>query len=298
MPELEIFAQLRGKMRTEIILAKRCWLQVGGAAEYLFTPADAADLVKFRQICPPNIPIFPLGVGSNLLVRDGGIKGVVLRLGREFAQMQILENNRILVGAAALDVNLAQFACQHNIAGLEFLKGIPGTIGGALAMNAGAYGREISDVLESAQLVDATGNILNLSPQELNFSYRHSQPPTGAIFTSAILQGKAGNTEEIQTRMDEITKARSQTQPINSRTGGSTFQNPPQHKAWELIDQAGCRGLQIGGAQMSELHCNFLINTGNATAADLENLGEEVRRRVWENSKVQLEWEIKRVGQI
>jgi UDP-N-acetylmuramate dehydrogenase len=295
----DLLAQLpavRGKLRAEASLAKTNWFGVGGAAEVLFRPADEGDLSYFLKEKPLDVPVTVLGVGSNVIVRDGGLDGVVVRLGGVFTEMRA-EKDRIHCGAGALDLNVAQFAQQNGLGGLEFLSGIPGTIGGALRMNAGAYGREISDVLVEARVLDEQGEAHTLTPKELNYSYRKcSGVPESWIFVGCTLQGKHGEPEVIAAEMNRIAKARGETQPVKSRTGGSTFKNPEGHKAWELIDAAGCRGLTIGGAQISELHCNFMINTGNATAADLESLGEEVRKRVKDASGIELEWEIKRIG--
>ncbi len=286
---------IRGRYSENASLAKVTWFQVGGGAEVLFKPADLADLRHFLQNKPGDIPVTILGVGSNILVRDGGVKGVVIRLGREFAQIRA-DSDKILAGAAALDGNVARFSQMAGIAGLEFLIGIPGTIGGALRMNAGAYGREIKDILIEAEAVDAKGNLHRLTLDDMRFTYRHCGIPRDWIFTGAVFQGAFGDGREIEKRMKDIAEQREATQPVRSRTGGSTFKNPPGQKAWELIDQAGCRGLAVGAAQVSEKHTNFLINTGGATAADLENLGEEVRRRVREKSGIELQWEIERIG--
>lgn len=295
--------QVRGRLRSQVALANRCWFQVGGPADWLFIPEDAEDLERFLQLRPRELPLFVLGVGSNLLVRDGGIEGVVVRLGRGFAGMDVLPSTNdgqrhIKVGAAALDLNVAQFAREHGIGGLEFLSGIPGTIGGALFMNAGAYGREIKDVLVEAIALDPQGQRHRLTPEQLGFTYRHSSLPEGWIFTEAVLQGEPAAVDDIAARMHKIAEDRAAAQPIKARTGGSTFTNPPGHKAWQLVDAAGCRGLTIGGAQVSEKHANFLLNTGTATAAELEALGEEVRRRVKETSGIELQWEIKRIGRV
>ena len=280
-------------------LSQLTWFRVGGPAEILFKPADQDDLIFFLQNCPADISVTVLGVASNIIIRDGGIKGVVIRLGREFAAIDI-RDNQITCGAAALDLNAAIAAREAVLTGLEFLSGIPGTIGGALRMNAGAYGREIKDCLIAAEAVDRQGNLHSLSLAEMAFSYRKSGIPADWIFTRAILQGAPGDENTIQSRMDEIKNARESSQPVRARTGGSTFANPASnsggHKAWQLIDEAGCRGLTIGGAKMSELHCNFMINEGNATAADLETLGEKVRAAVMAKSGITLEWEIKRIG--
>lgn len=287
---------LRGKIRARSVLAKRCWFQVGGEAEWLFAPEDTDDLIQFQQQAVQEAPVFVLGVGSNLLVRDGGVDGIVVRLGRGFAGITALPGYRIEAGAAALDANVAMVAREQGIGGLEFLVGIPGTIGGALAMNAGAYGREIKEVLVEAEYVDAEGVKHTATAQDLKMTYRHSEFPKGAVFTRAILQGRPEQKEAIASRMQQISVDREKTQPVNTRTGGSTFKNPVEAKAWQVIDAAGCRGLVIGDAQVSELHCNFLINRGNATAHDIELLGETVRNRVRESQNITLEWEIARIG--
>lgn len=287
---------VRGKLRAAAELAKTNWFGVGGPAEVLFRPADAEDLGAFLNAKPADVAVTVLGVGSNVIVRDGGVDGVVVKLGGTFADATI-KGDCIHAGAGALDVHVSQLAQQHGLAGLEFLSGIPGTIGGALRMNAGAYGREINDVLVSAQAIDLQGNLHTLSREELRFTYRRCNGvPEGWIFTSALLRGEPGDKDAIAIRMKKIADERGASQPIKSRTGGSTFKNPDGHKAWQLVDAAGCRGLTIGGAQMSELHCNFMLNTGEASAADLETLGEEVIRRVREHAGVTLEWEIKRIG--
>jgi UDP-N-acetylmuramate dehydrogenase len=287
---------LQGPVAYDKELASITWFRVGGPADILFMPRDQEDLRRFLGAVPANVPITVIGVGSNLLVRDGGIDGAVIRLGRDFNAIKA-EGTRVTAGAGALDVMVAREAQRAGIAGLEFLRGIPGTIGGGLRMNAGAYGREFKDVLKSVRAVDRAGNVHELGLEDMKFVYRSSGTPKDLIFTAATFEGVAGDPAEIQKRMDEITAARESTQPVKSRTGGSTFKNPPGGaKAWQLIDAAGCRGLKIGAAQVSERHCNFLINTGAATAADIEALGEEVRRRVREASGVELEWEIKRLG--
>ena len=285
----------RGRLTADAPLANVTWFRVGGPAEVMFRPADAEDLAGFLAALPAEIPVTVIGVASNLLVRDGGVPGVVIRLGRGFTDIEV-DGASLTVGAAALDLNVANVARDNGVAGLEFLSGIPGTIGGALRMNGGAYGREIKDVLVTARAVNRGGELLTFSNGQMGFTYRHAAVPADCIFTGAVLAGEPGDTLEIARRMAEISDKRADTQPVRSRTGGSTFKNPPGHKAWELIDRAGCRGLSIGDAQVSEKHCNFLINQGAATAADLENLGEEVRRRVFETSGVTLDWEIKRVG--
>ncbi|MEE8549541.1 MAG: UDP-N-acetylmuramate dehydrogenase, partial [Alphaproteobacteria bacterium] len=270
------------------------------AAEVMFRPVDLDDLVGFLAAKPADVPVTVIGVGSNIIVRDGGIGGVVIRLGRGFAGIGI-SGTEITAGASAMDVNVAMACRNSGVGGLEFLCGIPGTIGGALCMNAGAYGREMKDVTVSATAVDSGGEVHQIGHQELGFSYRHAAVPEDWVFTGAVLKGEPGETRDIARRMTEIKQARNESQPVRMRTGGSTFLNPlvPEargRKAWELVETAGCRGLRIGGAMVSEQHCNFLINTGDATAADIEALGEEVRRRVREDTGVCLEWEIRRIG--
>ena len=288
--------KVRGKLQAEISLADLTWLRTGGPAEVLFSPADVDDLAEFLQNKPEDVPITIIGVGSNLLVRDGGVEGVVIRLGRAFAEMEVLPEQQILAGAAVLDVRLARFAADHSIDGLRFYRGIPGSIGGALRMNGGAYGSETADVLVEAYGVNMRGEKLTFRKQDMGYSYRHCSVPEDVIFTSALFQGRPGNRDEILAAMEEITAKREATQPVKSRTGGSTFKNPPGHKSWQLIDEAGLRGFRVGGAHMSELHCNFLINDGEATAADIETLGESVREKVKKKSGVDLEWEIRRIG--
>jgi UDP-N-acetylmuramate dehydrogenase len=287
--------QIRGQYRFDAPLANTTWFQVGGAADVLFKPADTEDLAHFLKHKPPALPVTVLGVGSNLIIRDGGIEGVVVKLGRGFTQAEI-RDGEIEAGAALLDVHLARFAAEQGRAGLEFLSGIPGTVGGALAMNGGAYGREVRDCLARAEAVAPDGTIVMLEPDEMLYSYRHYGGPAGLMFTRAWFTTQADAPDAIHARIAEIQASREATQPIRERTGGSTFKNPEGHKAWQLVDAAGCRGLAIGGAQISEKHCNFMINTGAATAAELEALGEEVRRRVRAQCNVALEWEIKRIG--
>lgn len=286
---------VRGSYRFDVPLAPTNWFRVGGPADVLFKPADVQDLADFLKALPKEIPITVIGVGSNLIVRDGGLEGVVIRLGRGFTDVTI-EGDTLVSGAAVLDVNVARFAADNGRAGLEFYAGIPGTIGGALAMNAGAYEGETKDVLIKAEAVDRAGNIHTLSVEDCKYTYRHFGGPEGLIFTRAWFKTHAGTPEAIHTRIHEITTKREATQPVRERTGGSTFKNPEGHKAWQLVEQAGCRGLTIDDAQMSAMHCNFMINTGNATAAALESLGDEVRKRVKDTSGVELEWEIKRIG--
>lgn len=286
---------VRGRLSAQAALAEITWFRVGGAADVMFRPADRDDLIAFLKAKPADVPATVLGVGSNTLVRDGGVAGVVIRLGRGFVEIEA-DGDEITAGAGALDVNVAQTAQMHGIAGLEFLRGIPGTVGGGLRMNAGAYGTEFKDVLLWAEAVDMQGNLHRLTPAQMKFSYRHTDVPEDWIFLGCRLKGRAGDKAVIQQRMDEIQAAREASQPIRTRTGGSTFANPEGHKAWQLIDAAGCRGLVVGDAQVSEQHCNFLINRGNATAADLETLGETVRQKVKAQSGIELRWEIKRIG--
>jgi UDP-N-acetylmuramate dehydrogenase len=286
---------VRGEYREDVALARYTWFRVGGPAEVLFLPADRDDLQHFLAGTPSDVPLTVLGVASNLLIRDGGIPGVVIRLRGAFNETTLAEAG-VVAGAGALDINVARFAAGNGIGGLEFLSGIPGTVGGALRMNAGAYGREIKDVLVSAESLDRNGGAHQFDAEAMGFSYRHSSVPDDHIFISATLAAEADDPAKISTRLDEIGAARNETQPIRSRTGGSTFRNPDGQHAWELIDAAGCRGLRVGGAAVSEKHCNFLINTGSATAHDLEALGEEVRRRVVDTCGVELQWEIRRVG--
>ncbi len=286
----------RGRLTADAPLANVTWFRVGGPAEVMFRPADAVDLAAFLAALPEDVPVTVIGVASNLLVRDGGVPGVVIRLGRDFAGIETA-GTRVSVGGAALDLHVATVARDAGIAGLEFLSGIPGTIGGALRMNGGAYEREVKDVLLTAQAVDRRGSLHTLTNEAMGFGYRHTTAPDDFIFIGAVLEGVADDPLAIARRMEAIAAKRGDSQPIRARTGGSTFKNPPgAKKAWQLIDEAGCRGLRVGDAQMSEKHCNFLLNLGSASAADLETLGEEVRRRVLDNSGVSLQWEIKRIG--
>jgi len=286
---------VRGRLTEGSSLANVTWFRVGGPAEVLFKPADLEDLRNFIASKPADVPVTMLGVGSNLLVRDGGIPGVVIRLGRAFAEIRI-EGNRVIAGAAALDLNVALAARDAGLGGLEFLSGIPGTIGGALRMNAGAYGSDVAAVLQRATAIDATGTIRQLDHADMGFTYRHATVPEDWIFAGAEFIGSPDTVAAVQERIQSIQQSRAESQPIRARTGGSTFVNPTPHRAWELIDAAGCRGLKLGGAMVSEKHCNFLINTGAATASEIEALGEEVRRRVREQSGINLQWEIKRIG--
>ncbi|WAC28845.1 UDP-N-acetylmuramate dehydrogenase [Ancylobacter sp. SL191] len=287
---------LRGRLIANQPLAELTWFRVGGPAQLLFTPADEADLAYVLAHLPAEIPVTVIGLGSNLIVRDGGVAGVVIRLGRGFNEITVEDGYRVRAGTAVPDVKLARVAADAGIDGLAFYRGIPGGLGGALRMNAGAHGGETKDCLIEARAVDRTGKVHVLANADFGFSYRHSGAPADFIFTSALYQGRPGDPATILAEMDRITQAREASQPIREKTGGSTFKNPPGHKAWQLVDAAGCRGLRVGGAEVSQMHCNFLINTGGATAADIEGLGEEVRRRVKAQSGIELEWEIKRIG--
>jgi UDP-N-acetylmuramate dehydrogenase len=299
---------IRGRIEADRPLAPLSWLRVGGPAEALVVPVDRDDLVAFLAALDPAVPVTPLGVCSNLIIRDGGLPGVAIRLGRGFAAVELLPGHRIRAGAAALDAHVARRAAEAGIAGLEFLRTIPGAIGGAVKMNAGCYGSYIADVLVEATLIDRRGCVRTLGPDELGFAYRASSVPDEAVVVEAVLQGRPGDPAAIAARIDEFVARRAATQPVRERSCGSTFRNPAGYsstgapddpmelKAWKLIDDAGCRGLRLGGAQMSEMHPNFLINTGNASAADLEALGEEVRARVRARSGHDLCWEIQRIG--
>jgi UDP-N-acetylmuramate dehydrogenase len=288
---------VRGEISADASLASYTWFRVGGPAEVLFQPADRDDLLDFLAGLPAGVPVTVIGVGSNLLVRDGGVRGVVIRLGRPFAQIERAGEATLRVGAGAIDPAVSAFARDLGLTGLEFLTGVPGTIGGALRMNAGAYGGDMQQITVSATLVDAKGEIKQLTAEEIGFSYRHTEVPEDWIFIECLLRGHAGEPAEIAAKMAAIRAAREDSQPLRTRTGGSTFANPPGTHAWKLIDEAGCRGLKIGGAQVSEKHCNFLLNLGDATAADIETLGEEVRTRVKAKSGVDLRWEIRRIGE-
>ncbi|WP_119677847.1 UDP-N-acetylmuramate dehydrogenase [Indioceanicola profundi] len=286
---------VRGRLAADAPLGPMTWFRVGGPAEVLFRPADEEDLAQFLAACPADVPVTVIGVASNLLVRDGGVPGVVIRLGGAFAHVEV-EGGLVHAGAGALDLTVAMTAQEAGLAGLEFLSGIPGTIGGAVRMNGGAYGGEVVDVIVEAHGIDRAGGQHRWDRAGLGLSYRHCDVDEAVIFTRAAFRGRPGDKDAIKARIEEIQAARAESQPVRARTGGSTFANPPGNKAWQLIDAAGCRGLSIGGAQMSEKHCNFMLNLGNATAADLENLGEEVRRRVKETSGIELRWEIRRIG--
>jgi len=296
VPDLKAkLPKLRGRLLPNEPLAPLTWFRVGGPAQVLFMPEDEADLAYVLSELPSDVPVIVVGFGSNLIVRDGGVPGVVIRLGRGFSDIKV-EGERIRAGTAVPDVRVARAAQEAGLAGLAFLRGIPGAIGGALRMNGGAYGRETKDALIEARGVDRGGKVRVFVNGDMHYTYRHCGAPEDVIFTEALFQGTPGDAVAIAAEMDKITESREATQPIKSRTGGSTFKNPPGHKAWQLVDAAGCRGLVVGDAQVSELHCNFLINRGNATAVDIETLGETVRKRVKETSGMELEWEIKRIG--
>lgn len=297
VPDLKArLGELRGRLLANEPLAEVTWFRVGGPAQALFMPADEADLAYVLSRLPADMPVTVIGLGSNLIVRDGGVAGVVVRLGRGFSALSVEEGARIRAGAAVPDVKVARAAQEAGIAGLAFYRGIPGAIGGALRMNGGAYGGETKDVLVEARGVDRQGHIRVYANADMGYTYRHCGVADDVIFTEALFQGRPGDAAAIAAEMDKITESREATQPVKSRTGGSTFKNPPGRKAWQLIDAAGCRGLVVGDAQVSELHCNFLINRGGATAADIETLGETVRARVKATSGIDLDWEIRRIG--
>ena len=287
---------VRGKLTKNAPLAPYVWFKTGGNADWLFEPADLEDLQEFLARLDGEVPVIALGLGSNMIVRDGGIPGVVIRLGKAFATVEARRDKVLECGGGASGILVSSKARDAGIAGVEFLRGIPGTVGGFVRMNGGAYGREVSDVLIDCDVILPTGEFVTLPARDLEYSYRHSNLPEGAVVVAARFQGREGIPAEIGEEMDKIAAAREASQPLRTKTGGSTFKNPPGHKAWQLVDEAGCRGLTMGGAQVSEKHTNFLINTGDATSADIEGLGEEVRRRVYEKSGVTLEWEIQRVG--
>ncbi len=296
MSAVKILDKVRGKLTPNAPLAPLVWFKSGGSAEYLFEPADVDDLVAFLRQLEPNVPIMGLGLGSNMIVRDGGVPGVVVRLGKPFAKVERLDSTTLRCGGGASGILVSSAARDAGIGGLEFLRSIPGTVGGFVRMNGGAYGREVKDVLVECNVVLRSGEQMTLDVAELGYSYRHSELPDGSIVVSATFRGKPADPASIQAEMDRIADEREMSQPLRSKTGGSTFKNPSGHKAWQLVDRAGCRGLTIGAAQVSEKHCNFLLNLGSATSAEIEALGEEVRRRVLADSGVQLEWEIQRVG--
>jgi UDP-N-acetylmuramate dehydrogenase len=297
VPDLKAkMPDLRGRLLPNQSLAELTWFRVGGPAQALFMPEDEADLGYCLAHLPTDVPVTVVGLGSNMIVRDGGVAGVVIRLGRGFGDIKIEAGHRVRAGAAVPDVRLARAAQEAGIDGLAFMRGIPGAVGGALRMNGGAYGGETKDILIEARGLDRRGTQRVYANADMHYSYRHCGVADDVIFTEALFQGAAGDPAAIAAAMDKITESREATQPVKTRTGGSTFKNPPGQKAWQLIDAAGCRGLRIGGAQVSELHCNFLINLGDASAADIETLGETVKQRVVGHSGVVLEWEIKRIG--
>ena len=291
-----LMPDLRGRLAANAPMADITWFRVGGPAQILFAPADEADLSYFLKLLPDNVPINVVGLGSNLLVRDGGVPGIVIRLGRGFGEISVEPNSTLRVGTAVPDVKVARAAAEAGIAGLAFYRGIPGSIGGALRMNAGAHGRETKDVLTSARALDLDGNVHVLSLADMDFTYRHCAVQDGWIFTQATFKGTPGDPAAITKEMDDVAEYREKNQPIKERTGGSTFKNPPGHSAWKLIDDAGCRGFRVGGAKVSEMHCNFLINDQGASGEDVETLGETVRARVKATSGITLEWEIIRLG--
>ena len=295
-PATATLPQIAGSIEADASLADFIWFRTGGAAEWLVRPRDQTDLSRFLAELDPSIPVLAVGVGSNLIVRDGGVPGVVIRLPKSFARTNVEPGNRIRAGGAAMGITVASAARDAGIAGLEFLRGIPGTVGGAVRMNAGAYGREAADILVEAKVVLRDGTVETWPLDKLGYTYRHSEVPEGAVVIEALFQGAPGDAAEIGAEMDRIAAEREASQPLRSRTGGSTFKNPDGNKAWQLVDEAGCRGLTMGGAQVSEKHCNFLLNLGTATSADIEALGEEVRRRVKAKSGITLEWEIQRIG--
>ena len=296
MSEALSLPKVRGKLTQNAPLAPLVWFKAGGTADWLFEPADIDDLRAFLADLDPAVPVMPLGLGSNLIVRDGGVPGVTIRLGKPFAKIDAEADHTLRCGAGAHGVLIASTARDSGIAGLEFLRGIPGTLGGFVRMNGGAYGRETADVLVDCDVVLRDGSRTTLPIGELGYTYRHSELPEGAVVVGARLKGEAGDPAEIGAEMDRIAQAREESQPVRTKTGGSTFKNPPGEKAWQLVDAAGCRGMMRGGAQVSEKHTNFLINTGTATSEDIEQLGEDVRAKVRDNSGIELEWEIQRVG--
>ena len=286
---------IRGKLTPNAPLAPLVWFKAGGHAQWLFEPKDMADLQDFLRSLAPEVPVMALGLGSNMIVRDGGVPGVVIRLGKAFAKVTA-DGVTLTCGGGASGILVSSTARDAGVAGVEFLRSIPGTVGGFVRMNGGAYGGEVADILIDCDVVLRSGELVTLTAADLGYTYRHSELPEGAVVVAARFKGRAGEPAAIQAEMDRISAAREASQPLRSKTGGSTFKNPDGHKAWQLVDEAGCRGLQIGGAQVSEKHTNFLLNTGDATAAQIEDLGEEVRRRVKDRSGVNLEWEIQRVG--
>ena len=297
MSGIAIASRVRGRLTQNAPLAPLVWFKSGGAAEWLFEPKDEDDLVQFLHDLDPQVPVMPLGLGSNLIVRDGGVPGVVVRLGKPFSRIERLDEVTLRCGGGASGILVSSTARDAGIAGLEFLRGIPGTVGGFVRMNGGAYGREVKDILASARIALRSGEVVEWPLEKLGYTYRHSELPDGAVVIEAVFRGTPGDPKAIGAEMDAIARAREESQPLRSRTGGSTFKNPSGHKAWALIDAAGCRGFRMGEAQVSEKHCNFLLNLGSATSAEIEALGEEVRRRVEAKTHITLEWEIQRVGQ-
>ena len=287
---------VRGKLRKDAPLAPLVWFKSGGAAEWLYEPADREDLIAFLADLDPDTPVMALGLGSNMIVRDGGVPGVTVRLGKPFAKIERIDEVTLKCGGGASGILVSSNARDAGIAGLEFLRGIPGTVGGFVRMNGGAYGREVVDILVSCTVVLKDGTVEEWPAERLGYTYRHSELPEGAVVVEAIFRGVPGDPGVIGAEMDRIAAAREETQPLRSRTGGSTFKNPPGHKAWALVDAAGCRGLRVGDAQVSEKHCNFLLNLGNASSSEIEALGETVRRRVQDATNITLEWEIQRIG--
>ena len=296
MSAVATMPQVRGRLTFNAPLAPLVWFKSGGSAEWLFEPKDEQDLVDFLRELDPSVPVMALGLGSNLIVRDGGVPGVVIRLGKAFAKIERIDEATLRCGGGASGILVSSTARDAGIAGLEFLRGIPGTVGGFVRMNGGAYGREVGDILVSAKLALRTGEVVEWPANKFGYTYRHSEVSPGAVVIEATFRGASGDPEAIGAEMDAIARAREESQPLRSRTGGSTFKNPAGHKAWALIDAAGCRGLRQGDAQVSEKHCNFLLNLGSATSAEIEALGEEVRRRVEAKTHINLEWEIQRVG--
>ena len=294
--EVATMPKVRGRLTPDAPLAPLVWFKSGGNAEWLFEPADVEDLADFLGQLDPQVPVMALGLGSNLIVRDGGVPGVVIRLGKPFSKIERVDEMTLRCGGGASGILVSSTARDSGIAGMEFLRGIPGTVGGFVRMNGGAYGREVQDILLSAKLALRSGDLAEWPAEKLGYTYRHSEIPQGAVVVEATFRGEPGDAAAIAAEMDAIARAREESQPLRSRTGGSTFKNPHGHKAWVLIDAAGCRGLTLGGAQVSEKHCNFLLNLGTATSADIEALGEEVRRQVKAKTNISLEWEIQRVG--
>ena len=296
MSAIATFPSVRGRLKADAPLAPLVWFKSGGRAEWLFEPADRDDLVEFLRSIDRETPVMALGLGSNMIVRDGGVPGITVRLGKAFARIEKVDPVTLRCGGGASGILVSSTARDAGIAGLEFLRGIPGTVGGFVRMNGGAYGREVCDILLSCTVAMKDGSVEEWPAERLGYTYRHSELPDGAIVVDALFQGTPGDPAEIGAEMDRIAAAREESQPLRSRTGGSTFKNPPGHKAWALVESAGCRGLRIGDAQVSEKHCNFLLNLGNASSSEIEELGEEVRRRVQDKTNITLEWEIQRIG--